>query len=380
MRSILVDSLFTTSAPSPRNARTDDDQTVHTIWEPGDEAGFTLVVGPDYSTGTDFSLIIEELSGNAGYSHAWNVKCLLKKEVEGQFSSCEESSVHWFTPIDSGDTVTRRVIQVTGQFNPGTVDNVSIQPGDYITFIVGLSAEPGIEDYLDVKVLNIRIEHETSQASLSDCPGRIGLIVETVRDLFNEPHADFLTDDFILRSINRCMQDVAMDGYWRRSTWVPVAAGQDAIDLLEAIPDFTDVYQVCYGPQRNPIGNLASRQRLMRLKKVFDTRGTPEFYIVENNRLEILPVPGVSLNQGILVYHSYCPAPLTCSDRNPNPDVPRSYDMLFVYFTLCQAFLKDRGAPGADVKFHEYNTLYQNLKNRLLATAAPGRASLSPSV
>jgi len=46
---------------------------------------------------------------------------------------------------------------------------------------------------------------------VSDCEGRVGAIIDTARDLFNETAGGFLVDAFILRSINRCQQDIAQD-------------------------------------------------------------------------------------------------------------------------------------------------------------------------
>jgi hypothetical protein len=65
------------------------------------------------------------------------------------------------------------------------------------------------------------------------------------------------------------------------------------------------------------------------------------------------------------------PEELTCSSVNPNPSIPRAHDMIFVYFTLKQAFLRDRHAPGADVKFQEYLRLYEMEKQRLLGEGDP---------
>lgn len=378
MQSILVDSLFTTSSPSPSNGRDENTQAVYTSWESGDEAGFSMTVSSGYVTGSDFSIIMEESSASVGMNHSWSITCLLRKQEAGESITTNETSIHQFVSASTVNLVTKRSMTVTGAISAGTVDNHSIQPGDYLTFIIRRSDATGDEDPLDIKVFSISVEYEEAQALLSDCPGRVGLIIETVRDLFNEPEADFLTDDFMLRSINRCVQDVAMEGYWRRNTWIPVSAGQDVIDLLSAIPDYVDVYQVVYGPQRWPLANLTSLKQLMRLKTLLDTPGTPEYYLIQNNKLMIVPAPTQDLSHGFLVYHSYCPPQLACAGQNSNPDTPKSHDQLFVYFTLCQAFLKDRAAPGADVKFHEYTTLYQNLKNRLLATATPVNAGLRP--
>ncbi len=47
----------------------------------------------------------------------------------------------------------------------------------------------------------------------STCVGRVGKIAEAVCDLFNESTGGFLPDGFILRSINRCLQDLAQEDY-----------------------------------------------------------------------------------------------------------------------------------------------------------------------
>ena len=120
MKSIMIDSLFTTPAPSPSNARSDGANLAHTLWEPGDEAGFSLTVPPDYSAGTDFSLVLEESSPSVGFCHAWSVRCSLKKETDGRVSTSEESSGHPFTATNSPETVTRRSMTVTGSLNPGS--------------------------------------------------------------------------------------------------------------------------------------------------------------------------------------------------------------------------------------------------------------------
>ena len=170
-----------------------------------------------------------------------------------------------------------------------------------------------------------------------------------------------------------------MDGYWRRDRWIPAVLGRGVIDLLDAIPDVVDVYRVDYGPERSPMTRVSSFRRLTRLRRLLDIPGAPDYYFIHNSEMMVVPTPALDLSQGFLVYHSWCPGELSCEDNNPNPDIPRSFDQLFVYFTLTQAFLKDRSAPGADVKFHEYTTLYQNLKTRLLSTGDPVNASVQPA-
>jgi hypothetical protein len=90
----------------------------------------------------------------------------------------------------------------------------------------------------------------------------------------------------------------------------------------------------------------------------------------------VWPPPDVDLQSGYCLYHSYLPDELTCSSANPNPPLPKAHDMVFVYFTLKQAFLRDRHAPGADTKFNEYSRLYEQEKQNLLGEADPPGMSL----
>jgi hypothetical protein len=52
--------------------------------------------------------------------------------------------------------------------------------------------------------------------------------------------------------------------------------------------------------------------------------------------------------------------------------------MLFVYFVLKQAFLRDRHAPGAEIKFQEYSQLYEQAKQNLLGEKDPPKMALRP--
>ncbi len=78
------------------------------------------------------------------------------------------------------------------------------------------------------------------------------------------------------------------------------------------------------------------------------------------------------------MYHSYLPADLGCSLADANPPVPQAHDMVFAYFVLKQAFLRDRHAPGADGKFQEYSVLYDRAKRALLGQGEAPLLSLRP--
>ena len=78
------------------------------------------------------------------------------------------------------------------------------------------------------------------------------------------------------------------------------------------------------------------------------------------------PQPAADLNPEFRVFHSYLPAELGCTESTCDPSIPKSRDMVFVYYVLKHAFLRDRHAPGADLKYQEYSLLYDAEKIRLL--------------
>ncbi len=207
----------------------------------------------------------------------------------------------------------------------------------------------------------------------STCEGRVGTIIDTARDLFNEAAGAFLTQAFILRCINLCQQDIAKDEYWRRESWVPSLSGINEMDLLNVIPQYQRLHQLRFCSGRDPMIPLGSFQEYEELKTASNAPGLPEYYVVQNSTVFVWPPPDQNLQSGFCVYHSYLPDDLTCSAVNPNPPVPKAHDMMFVYFVLKHAFLRDRHAPGADIKFQEYSALYEREKQKLLAAGdAPG--------
>ncbi|MEW6350459.1 MAG: hypothetical protein AB1646_15455 [Thermodesulfobacteriota bacterium] len=205
----------------------------------------------------------------------------------------------------------------------------------------------------------------------SNCSGRVGTIVDTVRDLFNESVGGFISDEFILRSLNRCREDLAKDDYWRRETWITATSGASQAELLASIPDCQHVHQVRFSGQREPMVPLPSFSEFNSLRTADTTKGTPEYYVAQNGTLHVWPAPSSTVSSGYGVYHSYLPPELSCASGSNNPPVPPAHDMVFVYFTLMQAFLRDRHAPGADSKFAEYSRLHELEKAKLLAAADP---------
>jgi hypothetical protein len=215
-----------------------------------------------------------------------------------------------------------------------------------------------------------------NETTLSNCAGRAAFIVDTVRDLFNESGGGFLSDEFILRSINRCQKELAQEDYWRRESWIGCVARAGRIDLLTAIPDYQRIHQVYFSGCSEPMTALGSFREYEELKTSSIVVGIPQYYIIQNTAMYVWPAPAEDLQSGFCVYHSYLPADITCTPINPDPPIPRAHDTVFVHYVLKEAFLRDRHAPGADIKFQEYSALYEREKQKLLGEGDPSNLSV----
>lgn len=165
------------------------------------------------------------------------------------------------------------------------------------------------------------------------------------------------------------MEDLAQEDYWRRETWIPCASGKAETNLLEAIPGFQKVFQVTFIGSTAPLRLLGSYQEYLEFKGRSSGNGVPRALAIQNNYMHVWPAPDRETAEGFLIYHSYVPDEITCSSDNPNPPVPPAHDSVFIYYALKHAFLRDRHAPGADLKFQEYSLLYDSEKRKLLGEA-----------
>ncbi len=378
MTEISIETLVPSEGAVPSNGYDATSQAGYTLWEVNDEARFSVVVPDDYLSGGDFFLSIRESSSSASLNHQWRITTLLLRpgvNVTDELTESETFDQEYQSPA-TADQLATRTFKVSGSTAAGAISDVEIASGDVLSFTIKRIAASSDEDPNPIQALNLSLSVARDETSISDCAGRVGAIVDTVRDLFNESAGGFLSEDFIIRSINRCQQDLAQEDYWRHETWIPAASGAGDSDLLTLIPSYQDIHQVQFSGQRSPMSSLGGFQEYEELSAQHDEAGIPEVYSVQNDTLYVWPVPNISLDSGYAVYHSYLPEDLTCSSVNPNPPIPKAHDMVFVYFTLKQAFLRDRHAPGADIKFQEYSQLYERGKQKLLGEGDPPEISL----
>lgn len=373
MAEIPVWKMIPSSGAVPSELYDPVSQAGYTEWDLNDEARFGIVVPETYLDGSDFFLRLDESSSSESAKHKWQVTALLFRP--GVHATDEqddvETSAYEFESAAVSDQLSTRICTVTGLAQAGHIGDAAIAQGDLLSFTVKRIAASANEDPNAIKVFALSLVMAAVETGVSECAGRVGNIIDTVRDLFNESLGGFLSDDFILRSINRCQQDLAQEGYWRRESWIPASSGQEGVDLLTVLPDYQDVHQAQFSGLHYAMEPLPSFQEYQELKTGSNVPGAPAYYIVQNDRMYVWPPPNVDLQSGFCLYHSYLPNDLTCCPTNPNPPIPKAHDMVFVYFTLKQAFLRDRHAPGADTKFNEYARLYEQEKQNLLGQADP---------
>jgi hypothetical protein len=349
-----------------------------TEWQLNDEAHFSAAVPDNYSAGNDFFLKIEESSSTPSANHQWQARTLLMRP--GLHTSHDQGETETFTEEcvspSTAHGLTTRTFKVTGATLAGKVSDVPISPGDMLFFTLKRIAASVREDPAAIRVFQVSLETAIEETGISECAGRVGKIIDTVRDLFNEATGGFLSDEFILRAINRCRKDLAQEDYWRTESWMPAESGVFQVDLLLHIPEYQNIHQVSFSGHREPMISLGSFREYEEIQSASQATGTPQVYVVQNNTLHVWPSPSETVQSGYRIYHSYEPPELTCSSLNPDPAIPRAHDSVFVYFALKQAFLRDRHAPGADVKFREFAQLYETEKKKLLGEADPPKLSL----
>jgi hypothetical protein len=368
MAQIQVDRLIPTFNAAPVESYDPISQAGYSEWSVENEALFSVIVSADYRTGSNFFLRLQESSPSVSATHVWEVTTALLRpgvHVTGEQVVCE-TFVQESVSSATADQLTSRKFAVAGAGKPGCINGLSLQPQDVLSFRLKRVEASTNEDPDPVKVFGISLEVCADPAVSSHCAGRVGKIVDAVRDLFNESAGAFLPDGFILRSINRCLQDLAQEDYWRTETWIPSVSGTYRTDLSMAIPQYQRLHQVYFNGRRCPMKPLGSFQEYEELKVGSTGNGSPEYYVAQNGSFFVWPPPSADLESGFCVYHSYSPDELTCSDLNPNPPIPKAHDALFAYYVLREAFLRDRHAPGADAKFQEYSMLYEKEKQKLL--------------
>lgn len=375
-----IETLGPTDGPCPTNLY-DPDRLINFIgWKPDDEATCVYRIPYGYSEGSGVSLLFDELCPAAGSVYSWEASINVIQPgvcpIEGLSVPLLTLSSQFSVNEQADSIVTRRIAEIAPN---GIVSNVKLTSGSLLS--IGLKLLCPATGNCPTRLLTLAYRIEivvNSEASNIGCVGRVANIIRETRDLFNEDTGDFLSDEFILRSINACVKDLSLEDYWLAETCMPILAGQENIDIFNIAPDLRKVLRARFDGQPRTLTQLKSLNDFIELTSQSHNSGTPEYYFIQNNMMRLWPVPTTSVGPGLRVYYSRLPEALGCAENNCDPPVPRAHDTLFTLFALKQAFLRDRNAAGADVKFGEYSQLYEIEKKRLLDGREPMSASLRP--
>ncbi|MCA1961475.1 MAG: hypothetical protein LDL33_11845, partial [Desulfomonile sp.] len=292
--------------------------------------------------------------------HRWRARVLLVRPSAHQTDEVVEQNVveQEFASSSTPDLLTMRSFNVTVG---GRISGVDVQAGDMISVTLARVAASGDEDPYPVKLFHLSVTYTLVQdyAGPGACLGRVGEIIEDVRELFNDEGGGFLENDgLIVDWINRCQAEIAKIGYWRTTAVLDLMSGSGSYDLLTALPDAIDVRGVRLAATGEPLTRVYSFGELMELKSAEPAPAQPQYYLVESNTLHILPVPLLSAASGLSVEYAYLPDSLGC-ESGYTPPLPRAYDTLYVNYCLSRAFKRDRHAPGAEEKRQIYEDLFR---------------------
>lgn len=376
-----VESLTPLANGVPAHAFDPISGTAFTEWHVHDEALFHAVIPDRYIPRTDIFVQIDEASVSASLNHAWEITAMLLRPSSSiaPTEAPRQTTRVEYTSAGSAGQLTRRTMGATGGAHPGCVDAEPLQPGDLLCLVLRRVPASSSEDPAALRVFTMRVGIQMSQTRISDCPGRLGVIIDSVRDLFNETSQGFLPDEFILRSVNRCLRELAQEGYWRRETVIAARGSVNEIDLLTAIPDVLEIHQVCFQRGDLIMQRAASFRDFMNMRCAGPNYGNPQFYTVQGNTLHVWPPPPRDVDPGFIVFHSYLPPELHCAEGASDPPLPRAYDGMLVHFALKEAFQRDRHAVEANAQVQQYAELYERDKQRLLAESAGTGLSLRPA-
>jgi hypothetical protein len=380
MAVILIDRMIPTAGAAPEEGYDPISLAGFTSWAMGDQALFSVVVPGTYLPGADFALNVQESTASVSGRHAWRVKtCLFRP---GMHRTDQPALTETFSTECVAQPVAHqlsvRTFALTGSATAGQVSGMAIEPGDHLSFVLTRVPASLDEDPLPIEVFSVYLDVREDSTAESAYEGRLGRIIDTVRDLFNESGGEFLSDHFIIRAANRCLEELAQDDYWRRETWIPCFSGASRTDLLPMIPDFQALHHVRFNGSPMPMTPLGGYEEFDELKTGSGSSGIPQYYVLQNTILSVWPPPGTDLQSGFCVYHSFLPDPITGPGDSVHPPVPKAHDLLFVYYVLKQAFLRDRHAPGADAKFQEYSALYDRARHALLSQSEAPASCLQP--
>lgn len=371
MPEIPISTLLPSTAAVPSSEYDPVSQAAYTSWEVGDEAHFSFAVPPEYQTGSDLVLRLQESTPGQNRGHRWRARVLLVRPSAHQTDEATEQEVieFEFASSSTADLLTMRSFNLT---TAGAISGVGVQAGDMVSVTLSRVSALGDEDPDPIKLFHLAVRFDFGQehAQPGACLGRVGEIIEDVRELFNDEGGGFLENDaLIVDWINRCQAEIAKTGYWRTTAALDLVSGVGTYDLLTEPVDAIDVLGARIASTGTPLTRVNGFGEFMEIRAAEPTAELPRYYLVESDTLHLTPVPVSGAGSGLWLEYSYLPQNLGC-ESGYTPRLPRAYDSLYVNYCLAQAFKRDRHAPGAEEKYQSYSDQFRNEVRELVRTGA----------
>jgi len=356
---LLIETLLPAEGHVPING-TDTNGRTYTEWELSDEASFDFALPSTYTTGESIVMVITESSSSASKNHKWRWTT-----STGSYSESYDAS---FTSNATASTIDTRSITVT---TAGTIESYALQPGDLIGVTIQRIAADSDEDSAGIRLYTIVANVTTTAGATTACLGRMGSIVASALRLFNDDSQRFINDAFCVSAANEAQRQIAMKGYFTKSSSIDVVADQATYALAALFPDIEELNTLVWvgdgSLEADRLAPVASLQSKIDLIAASSSSSRAYGYHLEGTTLYLIPVPTASYSAGITVYYSYIPSDLSCTSSY-TPSTPAAHDAMYRYFILMEAYARDRHSPMAQQQLMYYQQLFSKELDRLLGT------------
>lgn len=141
--------------------------------------------------------------------------------------------------------------------------------------------------------------------------GRVGDIIDEVRDQFNDTAGEYLSsEEEILRWINRCIKQLAVHGYYRKTDTLSLVADTSAYNLLSSFSDFVKLESIVIDSTNARVPFAVTRNEFDDFLLSQASGDEPLIAYQEATYLYLAPTPTASQTDYLRVYYWYAPSEL----------------------------------------------------------------------
>lgn len=187
------------------------------------------------------------------------------------------------------------------------------------------------------------------------------IFIRVQRQFGDETSAQVTVDD-VTRWVNDAMREIAI-----KNDLLQVKGSQDATasTIAYTLPvDIAKLQSVKYKGISLRSSSLQQIDEMIQSKDLTVVQGyplgTPEYYWIYANQINLYPAPDSSLAGAMTIYYTRHPVPVTQSDDTP--ELSAEYDNRIVEYCLAQAFELDANFDVASIKMGSFRQGVADLK------------------